>query len=58
MLSKSLNSSYMHVVTNNMLPLHFLIVLSTGVIHIKRDQIDQNFAKEEQICMTVMELMM
>ena len=56
MSSRSLNSSYIHVVTSNMLPLHSLIVLSASVIHIKRDQIGQNFAKE-QICMTVMELM-
>ena len=40
-----------------MLPLHSLIVLSPDVIHVQRDQIGQNCAKEEQICMTVTELM-
>ena len=40
-----------------MLPLHSLLAFSPDVIRVQRDQIGQNCAKEEQICMTVTELM-
>ena len=32
-------------------------MLSPDIIHVQRDQIGQNCAKEEQSCMTVTELM-
>ena len=46
-----LNNSYIHGVKSNTLPLDWSFIGIPDIIHIQRDQIGLNCAKEEQICM-------